>query len=178
MGSTSEGPTVSSAEIDVMRRCQHLAAGGRLPAVARAASAWGEHAGGWIALGLVGAAVDRRRRDVWLATATGAFAAHAAAVVLKRVVRRRRPSDPAVLVLVATPSDLSFPSAHAASTTAAMVALAPVIGAPTAVVGSLAMGFARILLGVHYPSDVVVGGLIGVMASRAARRLANRRPVG
>ena len=44
-----------------------------------------------------------------------AFAAHAAAVVIKRLVRRPRPHHPAVAVNVGTPSSLSFPSAHATS---------------------------------------------------------------
>jgi membrane-associated phospholipid phosphatase len=166
---------VSSAEIDVMARCQDLLARGPAPAAARAYSAWGEHAAGWVALGCLGALIDRRRRDAWVATAAGAFAAHAVAVVLKRVVRRHRPSDPSVRVLVRTPSDLSFPSAHAASTTAAAVALAPMVGSPAAAAGALAMGAARVLLGVHYPSDVAAGAAIGLLVGRASRRLVRER---
>src|SRR5690606_41700912 len=56
------------------------------------------------------------------------FAAHVAAVLIKRVVRRRRPEHEAIRVHVATPSRLSFPSAHATSTTAAALLLARTTG--------------------------------------------------
>lgn len=166
---------MSTAEIDVMRRFQHLAARGPVPGLARAYSAWGEHAAGWIALGVVGTWVDRPRRDVWMATATGAFAAHATAVALKRVVRRHRPADPGLRVLVPTPSDLSFPSAHAASTTAATMALSTVVGPPPAMAAAAAMAVARVLLGVHYPSDVAAGALIGAVAGCLTRRTISAR---
>lgn len=166
----SRVPTVATLEIAAMRRLQEVAAGGRLPAVARGYSRWGEHAAGWLLLGLVGAAADRRRRTRWLGVTGAAFGAHAAAVVLKRVVRRRRPDSPDVRVLVGTPSDLSFPSAHAASTTAAAVALAPVVGAPLAVGAAGVMGLSRVLLGVHYPSDVVAGACLGLVSGALVRR--------
>lgn len=153
-----------------MRLLQRIAARGPVPAVARAYSFWGEHARGWIVLGVSGALADRRHRDVWLTTAAGAFTAHAAAVILKRFVRRRRPSDARIRVLVDTPSDLSFPSAHAASTTAAAFALAPLVGRGTAASAATAMGLARVLLGVHYPSDVAVGAAIGMVASHIVRK--------
>lgn len=166
----SRVPTMTAREITAMRRLQEVAAGGALPAVARGYSRWGEHAAGWLLLGLVGAAVDERRRRQWLGVTCASFGAHAAAVVLKRVVRRRRPDSPDVRVLVGTPSDLSFPSAHAASTTAAAVALAPLVGAPVAAGAACVMGFSRVLLGVHYPSDVAVGTGLGLLSGAVVRR--------
>ncbi|MGV7665800.1 phosphatase PAP2 family protein, partial [Mycobacterium kansasii] len=74
-------------------------------------------------IALVGAVLDRHRRRDWVVAGIGTFAAHAAAVVVKRVVRRQRPHHPAVTVNVGTPSQLSFPSAHATSTTAAAILL-------------------------------------------------------
>lgn len=162
---------MTDAEIDVMRRIQELAGDGPLPALARGYSSWGEHARGWLALGLVGAAVDRDRRRFWLGVTAATFSAHAGAVVLKRVVRRRRPDDARVAVLTSTPSDLSFPSAHVASTTAAAVALAPLVGMPLAVAAAGGMAFSRVLLGVHYPSDVAVGAALGAAAAGVARRV-------
>ncbi|MBO3083831.1 phosphatase PAP2 family protein [Cellulomonas sp. zg-ZUI188] len=156
-----------------MRRIQEVAGDGPLPSLARGYSSWGEHARGWLALGVVGAAVDRDRRRLWLGVSAAAFGAHAGAVVLKRVVRRKRPNDPRVAVLTSTPSDLSFPSAHVASTTAAVVALAPLVGMPFAVAAAGGMAFSRVLLGVHYPSDVAVGAALGAVSAVVVRRVAS-----
>lgn len=153
-----------------MRRVQGLASRAPLaPAAARAYSTWGEHAAGWLALGLLGAAVDRRRRADWVGVTAAAFGAHAAAVVIKRVVRRPRPSDPSVQVLVTTPSDLSFPSAHAASTTAACVALSGMIGSLPAAALAGGMAVSRVVVGVHYPSDVAAGAAVGALAGAVVR---------
>jgi membrane-associated phospholipid phosphatase len=130
-------------------------------AVARAASRFGEHAGGWLVAATVLAVLDRDRRSVWVRAGAAAFGAHAAAVVLKRVVRRRRPESELVTVGVATPSALSFPSAHAASTTAFLVAATPLVPPVAAALGTGAMCLSRLVLGVHYPSDVAVGAAIG-----------------
>ena len=58
----------------------------------------------------------------------GLSAAHAAGVVVKRVVRRVRPALEDVPALVGTPSRLSFPSAHSCSTSAAAVGFGPMVG--------------------------------------------------
>src|SRR5829696_4399287 len=104
---------------------------GETPAVpvAQGMSHFGEHALGWIALGAVGW-LSGRRRDEWVAGTVGVVAAHAAGVVVKRVVRRVRPALEDVPALVTTPSRLSFPSAHSTSTAAAAVGFAPMLGAP------------------------------------------------
>jgi membrane-associated phospholipid phosphatase len=145
------------------------------PPVTRAAQALssaGEHAWLWLALSALGAAVDRRRRRAWAEVFAATFLAHASAVVLKRVVRRPRPNDPGVQILDATPSRLSFPSAHAASTTAAAVAAAPLVGGRITAPVAVAMVTARMLLGVHYPTDVTVGALLGAASARAVPRAA------
>ena len=101
-----------------------------LPA-ARGMSHFGEHALGWLGIAGAGAAVDKQRRRKWLVMGAGAFTAHAASVVLKRIVRRRRPHDPRVKIGVGTPSRLSFPSSHATSTSAAMVHLCLLYTSPS-----------------------------------------------
>ncbi|CAJ1505645.1 phosphatase PAP2 family protein [[Mycobacterium] kokjensenii] len=136
---------------------------GVLP-VARAMSHFGEHALGWLALAGIGAVTQPHRRRRWLLAGIGTFVAHAAAVVVKRVVRRTRPDHPAIAVNVGTPSALSFPSAHATSTAAAAVLLGRALGLPARMLPSLLvppMALSRLVLGVHYPSDVAAGALIG-----------------
>ncbi|WP_454049447.1 phosphatase PAP2 family protein [Cellulomonas sp. Marseille-Q8402] len=153
-----------------MRRVQAVPGRDALAGAARGYSRFGEHAAGWLVLAALAAALDRPRRRDWVVVGGAAFTAHAAAVVLKRVVRRRRPADPVLEVLVRTPSDLSFPSAHAASTTAAAVALVPVVGAPVAGALAGAMMLSRVLLGVHYPTDVLAGAALGAVSATVVRR--------
>ncbi|MFC5996203.1 phosphatase PAP2 family protein [Pseudonocardia hispaniensis] len=145
--------------------------------VARGMSLFGEHAAGWLAVGLLGAVVDRPRRRDWLTAAAGVAVAHGASIAVKRVVRRTRPQDPSVRVLVGTPSRLSFPSAHATSTTAAAMLYGRLLGRPLVAALVPSMALSRLVLGVHYPSDVVVGSALGAIVALGSRRFGRLRGV-
>jgi decaprenylphosphoryl-5-phosphoribose phosphatase len=146
-------------------------------AAARTLSHFGEHSIGWLAVSAVGAILQPRRSRAWLLAGAGAFAAHATAVLIKRLVRRPRPHHPAVAVNVSTPSQLSFPSAHATSTTAATILLARATGAPLPAMLVPPMALSRVLLGVHYPSDVATGVAVGAAIAGVAVRI-DRRLLG
>lgn len=137
---------------------------------ARALSHFGEHSAGWIGVSLLGAVLRPRRRRVWLTAAGGTFLAHAAAVVIKRIVKRERPHHPSIVVNVATPSRLSFPSAHATSTTAAAILLGRATGLPLPWVLVPPMALSRLVLGVHYPTDVLTGVAVGTVVAEAVER--------
>lgn len=141
---------------------------------ARALSHFGEHSAGWVGVSLLGALLQPSRRKAWLAAGSGAFLAHAAAVVIKRVVKRTRPDHPAIAVNVGTPSRLSFPSAHATSTTAAAILLGRVTGLPLPVVLVPPMALSRLVLGVHYPSDVLTGVVVGTVVAKTVGAAADR----
>ncbi|MCV7191792.1 phosphatase PAP2 family protein [Mycolicibacterium brumae] len=146
---------------------------GVLP-TARGMSHFGEHSLGWLAIGALGALTSRRHRRDWLTMMVGTFAAHAAAVVIKRVVRRPRPHHPDIAINVGTPSKLSFPSAHATSTTAAALLMARATGSklPWLVVAPMALS--RMVLGVHYPSDVAAGAVVGAGVAAVTARISDR----
>lgn len=131
-------------------------------AASRGLSHFGEHALGWLGVAALGAGLDRPRRAQWGTVAVGAAGAHAAAIVAKRVIRRPRPNHPDVQVGVRTPSKLSFPSSHAASTAAAAVLMGRLTGLPLPALLVPPMLLSRMLLGVHYPSDVLAGAALGV----------------
>jgi undecaprenyl-diphosphatase len=96
---------------------------------------------------------------------------------VKRAVRRRRPQFEELPPLVRLPRSLSFPSAHAATSFAGATALgtlAPAFRAPLIAAATL-MALTRPYLGLHYPSDVLAGALVGTGVGRiAARRLEDR----
>jgi membrane-associated phospholipid phosphatase len=82
---------------------------------------------------------------------------------VKLIVKRPRPVLDGLPPLGGAPSSLSFPSAHAASSFAvatAMTRVEPV--AALAFVLAFALALGRPYLGMHYPSDVLVGAVLGV----------------
>ncbi|SDW23694.1 phosphatase PAP2 family protein [Saccharopolyspora shandongensis] len=170
-----EASAAVTPETVALRKVQGALAKPAVVKTARAMSLFGEHAGGWLAIGAVGALVDRERRGEWLTAAAGVAAAHAASIAVKRVVRRRRPADPEVQVLVGTPSKLSFPSSHATSTTAAAVLYGGMTGKKLTPVLVPPMMVSRLVLGVHYPSDVVAGSALGGAVAWGVRRFMRRR---
>jgi undecaprenyl-diphosphatase len=95
---------------------------------------------------------------------------HLIVQVIKRTVVRGRPATVAGPVnLVAEPDRFSFPSGHAAASmsVALIYSLAFPAGAVPLLFLALLVGFSRVRLGVHYPSDVLVGQLIAAMTARA-----------
>ncbi len=144
---------------------------GHTPAAEQAARRFtrlGEHGACWIALGLAGAALDPARRPRWLratATVAGTYAANHA---IKLAARRPRPRLPGLGQLTSPPTQLSFPSAHAATSAAAVQVFRGL--APTAPVRIAAIGMmvSRLYLGVHYPSDIVAGVALGTTIGRLA----------
>jgi membrane-associated phospholipid phosphatase len=172
----NEGLPWTKRELDIIVRLQRAASKGRGVQAARVASYFGEHSIGWLATAGGLAVVDTKRRGIWARAGVAAFGAHVAAVAIKRVVRRPRPDSEAVVVSVAYPSRLSFPSAHAASTSAFALTCSPVISVPGAATLATAMCVSRVLVGAHYPSDVAAGAALGAASAFALGQLWRRRP--
>lgn len=100
-------------------------------------------------------------------------------ILLKNWVCRPRPyvTIPELDALV-TAADWSFPSGHSTSSMAAAVVIfcrtPKKIGIPAMILGVL-ICLSRLYVGVHYPSDVVCGALIGILAAVCALRITRDR---
>jgi membrane-associated phospholipid phosphatase len=140
-------------------------------------SALGEHAAIWLAIGVAGWATDRPRAAGWRRATAAVTATYALNTALKLIIRRPRPELPGLPALTATPTRFSFPSAHASTSFAGARAYARMgLSAPALYGLATAMSLSRLYLGVHYPSDVLAGAVLGLAtaglcqpASRAAR---------
>ncbi|MCU1481342.1 MAG: phosphatase family protein [Subtercola sp.] len=247
--------TLRASETSFIVAVQRTRLARALVPAGKALSFFGEHAAGWILLGLLGAGIDWSHAGAWLLSVLAVIVAHGLSVVIKRVVRRPRPgavvgadgkldagkgaypvtaggrvdarglaeageqrasgadddSDgegatgngttgegttgdrttgefaagdrttgelatgefaagrgaiaSAVKVYASAPSKLSFPSSHASSTMAACIvytAFFPWLW-PLAVVVALAMGVSRVILGMHFVTDVLAGYAIGLI---------------
>jgi membrane-associated phospholipid phosphatase len=144
---------------------------GHAPQVEKAAQLLaksGEHGALWFALGLLAAAADRPRRSRWLRAAAVGPAAIGLNYGIKLLVKRPRPQLEGLPPLGGAPSSLSFPSAHAAASFAAATTFGRIEPQAKAPALSLAvlMALTRPYLGMHYPSDVLAGALLGRLLGR------------
>ena len=145
---------------------------GHAPQLERAAARFsqlGEHGAVWLAIGALGGALTPERSGPWRRATAIVAGTYALNLALKLIVRRRRPELPGLPALAGTPTPLSFPSAHA-STSFAGAHLYSRLGLPAPGLYGLALGLSlsRPYLGVHYPSDVLAGALLGSAVARLA----------
>ena len=134
----------------------------------------------WLAIGVALLAGGGPFHRVLAAAAIAAGVANIALVVMKRRFRRRRPCEEAPHPAFAVgpsgfvryvPSDrFSFPSGHAmnAFALATVLGLAfPWAASPLALVAA-SVAVSRVVLGLHFLSDVVVGSLLGALIGAAS----------
>jgi membrane-associated phospholipid phosphatase len=134
-----------------------------IEAAARALGKAGNNGAIWFGLGVVLAIFDSSNREAWLICALLAPIAITLNYVIKLIVKRPRPVLEGLPPLGGAPSSLSFPSAHATSSFAVATAMTRVDAwGALAFVLALALSLGRPYLGMHYPSDVLVGAVLGV----------------
>ncbi|MGH7762700.1 MAG: phosphatase PAP2 family protein [Candidatus Dormibacteraceae bacterium] len=122
---------------------------------------------GWVGLGiglaLLGGPKGRRAGAATAVASLGAT--YVVQTRIKPIFRRVRPFvNREARVVGIRPADHSFPSGHTASSFAAATALAFFYprAAPLAYGVATAVGVSRVHLGVHFPSDAAVGGVMGI----------------
>jgi undecaprenyl-diphosphatase len=122
---------------------------------------------GWAALALVLGGSGADGRAALVAGLIAAAVSIAGFTVLKHVFKRPRPCElgPHPLFHVEPPDRFSFPSGHtmAAASAGAVLALYFPPLAPLFALLALAIATSRVVLGLHYVSDVVVGAILGTL---------------
>lgn len=131
----------------------------------------------WIVLSLAMLCYKPTRKAGITALLAMAFGFLCTNVVLKHLAARPRPwLDVAGLIpLVYEPDPNSFPSGHTSAAFAAAAAWWKTLSKgwmrAAGLVLAVCMGLSRLYVGVHYPSDVLAGALVGTLCGYAAWRL-------
>ena len=130
----------------------------------------------WYSLGLMVLLFGGDMR--FRALAAGALASGTGIAIflrLKKLFHRRRPGtfEPHCWATLLPPDQFSFPSGHTITAFAVAVSLAAFY--PDLAIGlvfcALSVGASRVLLGMHFLSDVMAGAVIGCLLAVAATRL-------
>jgi membrane-associated phospholipid phosphatase len=155
---------VENADLRLLRLMRTRGHSPGLESAAIALGKAGNNAAVWIVLGLALALLNPERREAWLICAALGPIAIGLNYGIKLLVRRPRPVLEGLAPLAGAPSSLSFPSAHAFSSFAVATAMVRVDPATAgALLVALALSLGRPYLGMHYPSDVLVGAALGVL---------------
>ncbi|MDR0469097.1 MAG: phosphatase PAP2 family protein [Peptococcaceae bacterium] len=127
----------------------------------------------WLFACLCLMSVPENRRIVELCLITLLFTTVLGEGILKHIFRRPRPfiTHGPVKMAVPAPTSFSFPSGHTASSVACARILSminPVV-AVIACAYAFLMGCSRVYLKTHYVTDVIAGGLIGLICAEAVK---------
>jgi undecaprenyl-diphosphatase len=159
----------NAVDLALYRRVRLLAHTPEHVTWARRYSHLGEHGALWLLGGSAAAFVDRPRRRRWLRATAAVGAAYVTSTSIKLAVGRQRPAIEDLPHLMATPTGLSFPSTHTASSFAAARAFGALVPGPPLQLAAAAMALSRLYLGVHYPSDVAAGAALGAAIGSLGR---------
>lgn len=124
----------------------------------------------WIVLCILLICFKKTRVVGLVALSSLAFCFLITNVFLKNLVARARPFDTYsdLIPLIKKPTDFSFPSGHTTASFATVGVLVRFLNKPliaVTVIYAFLVAYSRLYLGVHYPSDVLCGMLIGTLGS-------------
>ena len=158
---TSVAPrTVQDREVSALITIQTLTSSPAIRQGAVMLSHLGEHALLWTVLGLAGSVRDRAQRRAWLRASATVVSAHAVSIP---ATRGSRCALPPRATGVSRPAMGRRPLRRPWQ-------YSRLLGRPYPLLPVPVMMASRVILGVHYPSDVLAGSLLGAVMGRWVAR--------
>lgn len=166
---------LDQAELTVCRRLNRVTGGGSALRLFQLASRLGDGFLWYLLIGVLAVGFGSAGRQAALQCAAAGISGLLIYRFLKnRLVRERPYMTHAAIVCAGRPLDrFSFPSGHtlhAVSFTIIAISAVPPL-AVLLVPAALLIALSRVVLGLHYPSDVLAGALLGACIARASMAL-------
>lgn len=123
----------------------------------------------WILLTLVMLIVCKDKKEAWTSALALLFSLLVINIFLKNTVMRARPCwiDDTIPLLVKNPKDYSFPSGHSSASFASAVSIVQYAKyrkqGIAAVILAAMIAVSRMYVFVHFPTDVFVGTILGII---------------
>lgn len=133
----------------------------------------------WIALAVVLLVLGKTRKVGAMSVLSLIITFVTVNLGIKNIVARTRPYEviDGLVNLVEKQSDFSFPSGHSAHAFAVGVVLLIMLprkfGVPIFII-SILMAYSRLYIGVHYPTDVIAGVLLGTIIAFISMFIVNK----
>lgn len=123
----------------------------------------------WILISVIMLCFKKSRKFGLISLASMAFCLITGEFVIKNLVGRVRPCNifTTVPMLIPRPDEFSFPSGHTSSSFAAALAifLWNKKAGCAAYVLAVLIGFSRMFLFVHFPTDIIAGAILGTLST-------------
>ncbi len=124
----------------------------------------------WFAISIYLMSGENHRTEGYMVLASIAIAAVIGEGIIKHLIKRTRPFVNMLecKLLISKPITYSFPSGHTASSFAAagiFISANSKFSIMALILASL-IAFSRVYLNVHYPTDVIMGIILGLLCSR------------